>query len=130
MDATAVPAQRRAPERAREQCCTRANAAGLAVEHYDDYSDADPGSIGWALDRQIFRWVVPFHDGAVRAYKELGVWTEEDQAHNDQLIARQEVLAEAWQSMDSSLEGEAFEQAWRARRIEALSAAGFDPIWQ
>ena len=26
-------------------------------EHYDDYKDADPGAIGWALDRQLFQWV-------------------------------------------------------------------------
>ena len=29
--------------------------------HYDDYKNADPGSIGWAMDRQNFQWVVPFH---------------------------------------------------------------------
>jgi len=100
-------------------------------EHYEDYRDADPGGIGWALDRQIFQWVVPYHEGAVAAYRELGVWSDADQAHNDALIERQAVLASAWQEMaDSELEGEDFRQAWMNRRGAALTAAGFDPLWQ
>lgn len=99
--------------------------------HYDDYKDADPGSIGWAMDRQIFQWVVPYHDGAVAVFRELGVWSDADQAHNDLLLQRQAVLAAAWAEMaGSDLEGEAFRSAWMAKRREALSAAGFDPIWQ
>ena len=39
--------------------------------HYDDYKNADPGSIGWAMDRQNFQWVVPFH-GRIRYFKSMG----------------------------------------------------------
>ena len=99
--------------------------------YYDDYKDADPGSIGWALDRQIFQWVVPYHEGAVAVFRELGVWSDEDQAHNDNLLKRQAVLAAAWSEMaESELEGDAFRAAWMAARNEALTAAGFDPIWR
>ncbi|MGE0623265.1 MAG: TAXI family TRAP transporter solute-binding subunit [Pseudomonadales bacterium] len=98
--------------------------------HYDDYKDADPGAIGWALERQIFQWVVPYHEGAVAAFRTLGVWSEADQAHNDRLLARQALLGHAWQEMQGSdLEGEAFVEAWMTRRREALQAEGFDPIW-
>lgn len=100
-------------------------------EHYDDYRDADPGAIGWALDRQIFQWVVPYHEGAVAAYRALGVWSDADQAHNDALIERQAVLARAWQEMaGTDLEGDAFRAAWMEKRASALEAAGFDPIWR
>jgi hypothetical protein len=99
-------------------------------EHYDDYKDADPGAIGWALDRQKFRWVVPYHEGAVQAYRELGVWADADQAHNERLLARQALLARAWLEMeDSSLEGDDFREDWMQRRKAALEAEGFDPIW-
>jgi hypothetical protein len=99
--------------------------------HYDDYKDADPGAIGWALDRQLFQWVVPYHKGAVQAFVSLGVWTDEDQAHNDNLLERQRVLREAWQKMsDANLEGDAFRTAWMVERRSALEAAGFDPIWR
>jgi TRAP transporter TAXI family solute receptor len=99
--------------------------------HYDDYKNADPGAIGWALDRQIFQWVVPYHEGAVNAFRDLGVWTDADQAHNDRLLERQRLLAETWAAMDGSdLEGEAFTAEWMNRRRAALEAAGFDPIWR
>jgi len=99
-------------------------------EHYDDYKDADPGAIGWALDRQLFQWVVPYHEGAVRAFETLGVWTETDQAHNDRLLARQALLARTWEQMaDLDLEDDAFRQAWMEKRRAALQAEGFDPIW-
>ena len=101
------------------------------VAHYDDYRDADPGSIGWALDRQQFQWVVPYHRGAVSAYRELGVWSDADQAHNDRLLERQGLLAAAWADMaGSDLAGDAFRAAWMEKRREALESAGFDPIWQ
>ncbi len=95
--------------------------------HYDEYKDADPGAIGWALDRQIFKWEVPFHAGAITYFKSLGLWGAEEDAHNDALIARQNVLAEAWQA---HLKTGGDKTAWYARRAAALTEAGFDPIWQ
>jgi TRAP transporter TAXI family solute receptor len=98
--------------------------------HYEDYKDADPGAIGWALDRQLFQWVVPYHEGAVQAFRSLGVWTDQDQTYNDNLLERQRVLHQAWQTMsDKNLEGDAFRAAWMVERRSALEAAGFDPIW-
>ena len=103
-------------------------------EHYADYKDADPGAIGWALERQLFQWVVPYHAGAVDAFRTLGVWKAADQAHNDHLLARQVVLARAWQDWremaNSELEGEAFRDAWMEKRRAALESEGFDPIWR
>ena len=103
--------------------------------HYDDYKDADPGSIGWALSRQLFDWVVPFHEGAVRYLREAGVWTDAFDAHNNALIARQEVLQSAWQTYKNGAGGklrdkQAFTDGWLAARIKALDAQGMDPIWR
>lgn len=99
-------------------------------EHFDDYKNSDPGAIGWALERQVFEWVVPYHAGAVVAYKSLGVWTDSAEAHNQNLLRRQQVLADAWEKMlTSSLEGDAFVESWLKMRISSLEANGFDPIW-
>jgi hypothetical protein len=38
--------------------------------------------------------VLPYHEGAVRALKEAGVWTPAAQAHNDGLLKRQATLAD------------------------------------
>ena len=48
----------------------------------------------WQLKRQNLNWVLPYHDGAVKALKEAGVWTPAAQAHNDGLLKRQATLAD------------------------------------
>lgn len=97
--------------------------------HYDEYKNADPGSIGWAMDRQNFMWVVPFHQGSVRYFKSIGVWSDEAETHNQSLIERQDVLAAAWQEQLAA-DPEDFSAAWMIRRAQALGAAGFDSIWR
>ncbi|MFQ5773349.1 MAG: TAXI family TRAP transporter solute-binding subunit [Kiloniellaceae bacterium] len=100
------------------------------VEEYGSYSAAEPAAKGWALNKQIFKWVVPYHEGAIAYFKEIGKWTEDAQAHNDSLIERQKVLANAWAGMDKSLDAESFKAKWMEVRAAALEKAGFDPIWR
>ncbi|MFT4672359.1 MAG: TRAP transporter TAXI family solute receptor [Pseudohongiellaceae bacterium] len=101
-------------------------------ENYDEFKNSDPGAIGWALESQVFEWVVPYHDGAVNYWREIGVWTDEIQAHNQALIQRQEVLASAWAEMAARgvSEQDEFIQAWQQLRAQRLEEAGFDPVWQ
>jgi len=40
---------------------------------------------GLELKRQILSWALPYHEGAVKAFKESGVWTAEHEAHNQGL---------------------------------------------
>jgi len=100
------------------------------VDTFNDYKDAAPGNQGWAVERQNFAWVIPYHEGAIRYWKEKGLWKPEHQAHNDKLVARQKVLASAWKTATAGtyVSDEAFEQAWMKTRAEALSKAGFDPV--
>lgn len=101
-------------------------------ENFDDFRDADPGAIGWALESQIFNWVVPYHEGAVRYWREIGAWTDEYEAHNQALIRRQAVLAAAWAEVEGEDidDREAFMARWQQIRAERLEAAGFDPVWR
>ncbi|MGY6633438.1 MAG: TAXI family TRAP transporter solute-binding subunit [Alkalilacustris sp.] len=106
------------------------NMTRAVVELFDDFADAAPGASGWALDRQSFEWAVPYHDGAIRYYRDIGVWTDAAQAHNDALIERQEVLVAAWEAFvatDPADDG--FEQAWMEARAEALESAGMDVVF-
>jgi TRAP transporter TAXI family solute receptor len=100
------------------------------VETFDEYKDAAPGNNGWAVDRQKFDWVIPFHEGAIRYWKEIGQWKPEHQAHNDKLIQRQKVLADTWKSVQAAnhADDKAFEQAWMKARTEALKKAGMKPV--
>jgi TRAP transporter TAXI family solute receptor len=105
--------------------------ARVIHRHYDEFKNADPGAVGWAMDRQLFEWVVPYHAGAVRYFREIGVWNDQREAHNQRLLERQRVLAETWRKVSARniADDEAFTDAWLVARVEALTAAGFDPIW-
>lgn len=100
------------------------------VETFDLYQGAAPGNSGWSVKRQNFAWVIPYHDGAIRYWKEAGLWKAEHQAHNDKLLERQKVLAAAWaQTMKGTYADEkAHAQAWMKARAAALVKAGFEPV--
>jgi len=100
------------------------------VDTFDLYKGAAPGNSGWDVKRQNFAWVIPYHDGAIRYWKEAGSWTPAHQAHNDKLVERQKVLAAAWEKTKQGghADDKAFAQAWMAARAEALTKAGMDPV--
>jgi len=106
------------------------NMTRAMVETFDLYKSAAPGNAGWAVDRQNFAWVIPYHDGAIRYWKELGKWTPADQAHNDKLLARQKALADAWGQVKkrSHADDKAFTADWQKTRAAVLTKAGFDPV--
>ena len=100
------------------------------VELFPDYKDGAPGNNGWDIKRQIYDWAVPFHDGAIRYLKEIGAWKPGHQAHNDRLIARQKVLADAWaeQTKNAPADNAAFAKAWMKTRAAALTKAGLEVV--
>ena len=92
---------------------------------FDKYKDAHNSAIGFAMDRQVFQWSVPYHAGAVKYFKEIGVWSAADESYNQKLLERQKVLAAAWKKSG----GDDY-AAWMKARAAALRAAGFDPVWE
>ncbi|AWB32578.1 TAXI family TRAP transporter solute-binding subunit [Orrella marina] len=102
------------------------------IDTFDMYKDAAPGNTGWNLDVQKFDWVVPFHEGAIEVLKEKGVWTDAHQANNDQLLKRQQVLADAWKDVMSRqhADDKTFQDDWMKTRAKALSDAGMDAVVQ
>ena len=104
------------------------NMTKAMYENFDSFKGNAPGINGWALDKQNFQWVAPYHEGAVRYYTEIGVWTDEAQAHNDNLIARQAALMAAWEELKAEAPAD-WEAAWDAKRREALEAGGFAVVF-
>jgi len=102
------------------------------IDTYDAYKSGAPGADGMALSLQNFEWVVPYHDGAIRAFKEKGVWTDAAQKHNDGLIKRQQVLADAWKAYGSGVpsDDKAFADGWMKARAAALKKAGMDAVFE
>ncbi len=105
------------------------NMTKAMVELYPDYAASDvPGIKGWAVENQDFNWVAPYHPGAIRYFKEIGVWNDEAQKHNDKLIARQAALKKAWDELAAE-NPDNWEEAWDKKRREALKAGGFEVVF-
>ena len=94
-------------------------------ETYDLYKDGTATMTRWALDKSGRPAIdVPFHEGAVRYLKEIGVWTDEDDAWNERRTARMDALIEAWGPFKAENEGlgeDAYAEAWMARRGEVVA---------
>jgi TRAP transporter TAXI family solute receptor len=102
------------------------------VDSYDIYKDGAPGASGLSIKQQLKQWVIPIHPGALKVYRDAGVWTEADEAHNNKLLARQKVLVDAWAAFAKASppdDPEAFRKAWLAARKDALGKAGMDVIF-
>jgi TRAP transporter TAXI family solute receptor len=102
------------------------------VVNYNAYKDGAPGAAGLELKRQNLTWVIPYHDGAIRAFKEAGAWKPEHEAHNQKLLKRQEALLGAWDKFvkaNPPEDRDAFRKAWMVVRANALRAVGMDPIF-
>ena len=96
------------------------------IDGYAAYKDSAPGAGGLAADRQTKNWVVPVHPGAVKALKEAGQWTAEQEAYNNGLYKRQEVLASAWAGYNKNnppSDDKAFLDGWVKARAAALAKA-------
>jgi TRAP transporter TAXI family solute receptor len=106
------------------------NMTKAMVDLFDEYKDGAPGNVGWDLKRQVFAWAIPVHEGAVRYYKERGVWTAEHDKHNAALIKRQETLAAAWKAYKDGApaDDKEFAQGWMKARADALTKAGLEPV--
>jgi hypothetical protein len=107
--------------------------AKAMIDGYDAYKDSAPGAGGLAAARQTKNWVVPVHPGAVKALKEAGQWSAEQEAYNNGLYKRQEVLASAWADYAKAnppSDEKAFLDGWMKARAAALTKAkmpnGFD----
>ena len=104
------------------------NMTKAMVELFPKYDGNSPGIGGWALDKQNMEWVVPYHEGAIRYFEEVGAWSDTAQAHNDNLVKRQEALAAAWEATKASNPSD-WEAAWSEARRKALADGGFSVVF-
>ena len=102
------------------------------IVNYDAYKDGAPGAAGLELKRQLLAWVLPYHEGAVKAFRDAGVWKPEHEAHNQAALKRQAILAGAWNAYlkTNPADGDAFRKGWMAARAGALKKAALDVIFE
>ncbi|MSQ48997.1 MAG: TAXI family TRAP transporter solute-binding subunit [Betaproteobacteria bacterium] len=102
------------------------------IVNYAAYKDGAPGAAGLELQRQNLAWVLPYHEGAVKAFREAGAWKPEYEAHNQKALKRQQILADAWSAYlkTNPVEGDTFRKGWMTARADVLKKAGLDPIFE
>jgi TRAP transporter TAXI family solute receptor len=97
------------------------------IEGYDGYKDGAPGASGLAVKTQTKNWAVPVHPGAVKALKEAGAWSDDQDKHNKALFKRQELLLAAWGDFNKGnppSDPAKFTEEWMKARKAALGKAG------
>jgi TRAP transporter TAXI family solute receptor len=102
------------------------------IDTYRAYKDSVAGAEGMALEKQNLTWVVPYHDGAIRALKEKGAWGDKAQKHNDVLLKRQQVMINAWKAYGAGAPADekAFGDGWMKARAAALAKAAMDVVFE
>jgi TRAP transporter TAXI family solute receptor len=97
------------------------------IDGYDGYKDNAPGASGLAVKGQAKNWAVPLHPGAVKALKEAGAWSDDQEKHNKALLKRQDVLIAAWGDFNKASptsDPAKFTEEWMKARKAALTKAG------
>lgn len=83
------------------------------VENYEHYEGTTPDTKQFSFDAVLKEpLVVPFHEGTVRYFEERGVWSEELEQKNNELIERGERMREAWPGVVESSSEEELERNW------------------
>jgi TRAP transporter TAXI family solute receptor len=103
------------------------------IEGYDAYKDNAPGASGLAVKTQTKNWAVPVHKGAVKALKEAGAWSDDQEKYNNALFKRQEVLLAAWADFSKgspSSDPAKFTEEWMKARKTALTKAEMADIFE
>jgi TRAP transporter TAXI family solute receptor len=103
------------------------------IEGYDGYKDNAPGATGLSVKTQTKNWAVPVHKGAVKALKESGAWSDDQETYNNALLKRQEVLLAAWADYNKgspSTDPAKFTEDWMKARKAALTKNNMTDIFE
>jgi|GEM_PF-4925065 len=78
----------------------------MVCTHWKDYVNLYPLVLqGYSLENQLGRpYNIPWHEGAVEYFKEVGAWTDKMEARNHKLIDLQNKMQELWRQ--TTLEAE------------------------
>ena len=98
----------------------------MIVESYDAYKDKMDAMAWFKIDEAIHsEAVMPYHDGAIKYYKEIGVWTDKHEENQQNLLERQAELKKLWDqvvtdAMDEGISAMDFPKYWLKRRAEVF----------
>jgi TRAP transporter TAXI family solute receptor len=91
-------------------------------EAYPLYKDAHKAMPFWRAEKSgVPPANCPFHEGAIRYYKEIGIWKPEHEAWNQKLIAHMKEVKKEWdevvaEAMDKGIKSKDFSKLWLKNR--------------
>ena len=96
-------------------------------ESYNDYKDLHPNLVLYKLEDAIIpdNMVIPFHEGAVKYFKEIGWWNQELEEKQQVLLDRQAKYKDVWnetvaEATEKGLAAEEFPEYWLEKRSKEL----------
>ncbi len=95
--------------------------------HYDEYKSSAPGANGWLIHgQQLENAFIPYHEGAIRYFREIGIWTAEAETKQQENLQRQQILMDAWAaySRNAPVDRAEFENGWLEFREQILQQRG------
>ena len=68
------------------------------AENYDAFKNKHSYLRSWTLEQALNAeaWLVPYHEGSIRYFKEIGKWTSEQEERQQALITDQKDRRQAW----------------------------------
>lgn len=98
----------------------------MLVEAWPDYKAAIKSAPYWEIHTAIkSHFAVPYANGAIRYFKEIGVWTPDLEKHQQKLLKREKLLQAAFKKTKDSFHGasNAFPAYWQAERAKLDESA-------
>ncbi|VEF49566.1 TRAP type immunogenic protein [Bacillus freudenreichii] len=95
-------------------------------ENFDQFKDAFPGAHLYAKENVLTEpRGIPFHEDTVEFFKENGLWDDEKQAKNDELVKRAEQLEVAWkqsveEAKEKGISDSEYTEYWLKRKTELV----------
>ncbi len=87
---------------------------------YDDFKNTTSTSFNWELEKAARPpYDAPTHEGTIRYLKEKELWRDEDQAWNDERLARLNTLLEAWETAQADFHDYRAAEAEKGNKIDA-----------
>lgn len=113
-------------DRSEEEVYTMVKAVS---DLYDKYKDVSSAAVTWRIsDSAVPPCEAAFHRGAVKFFKEQGVWTAESEAWNQARLARHTAVIDAW---DDALESyNAMRAAEREKGNKIKAGKGWTEWWE
>jgi len=58
-------------------------------DHNDEYCDSHPACKYWNINHKPISYTVPYHEGAIRYFKEKGLWSAKNEAYQKKILEKQ-----------------------------------------